>query len=169
MSGSLFGGRQQKEDYMETKNYTEVYIAGRVYTLGGFEEEEYLQQVAACVNTKMAELREQQGYLKMSSDYQNVLLELNLADDIFKARRQTAAAQKKLADQEKEAYNLRHDLVTAQIKLENAAKQLEASQQELAAAKEELESERGQLEETRKQLEEARRQISQLEKQKYRR
>ena len=35
---------------METKNYTEVYIAGRVYTLGGFEEEEVkLAQAAGFV------------------------------------------------------------------------------------------------------------------------
>ena len=30
---------------MEKKNYTDVYIAGKVYTLGGFEEEEYLQKL----------------------------------------------------------------------------------------------------------------------------
>ena len=151
-----------EDEQMDKKNYTDVYIAGRVYTLGGFEEEEYMQQVAACINSKISELREQQGYLKLSTDYQNVLLELNLADDIFKARRQTAAAEKRCADQEKEAYNLRHDLVTAQIKLESMAKQLDTAQEELTAAQDELEK-------TKQQLEEAKKQISQLEKQKYRR
>ena len=32
---------------METKNYAEVLIDGRIYTLGGAEEQEYLQKVAA--------------------------------------------------------------------------------------------------------------------------
>ena len=50
---------------MENKNYTEVYISGKVYTLGGFEEEEYLQKVAAYVNTKTSELRGQQGFLRL--------------------------------------------------------------------------------------------------------
>ena len=158
-----------EDEQMEKKNYTDVYIAGRVYTLGGFEEEEYMQQVAACVNSKISELREQQGYLKLNTDYQNVLLELNLADDIFKARRQTAAAEKRCADQEKEAYNLRHDLVTAQIKLEGMAKQLDTAQENFEAAQKELAAAQEELEKTKEQLEEAKKQISQLEKQKYRR
>ena len=82
---------------MENKNYTEVYIGGRVYTLGGFEEEEYLQKVAAYVNTRASELRTQQGFLRLAADYQNVLLQLNLADDVFKTRRQVAAAEKRLS------------------------------------------------------------------------
>ena len=38
---------------MERKNYTEVLINGNIYTLGGSEEQEYLQKVAAYINEKI--------------------------------------------------------------------------------------------------------------------
>ena len=163
---------------MEAKKYTEVYIAGKVYTLGGFEEEEYLQKVAAYVNSKVTELRSQQGYLKLSPDYQNVLLNLNLADDVFKIRRQVAAAEKKLATQEQEAYHVKHDMVGAQIKMDAMKEDLQSARQEaedaagaLADAHGELDELRSELEDTRSmlreaeaELEEAKKQIAALEK-----
>lgn len=41
---------------MDEKNYTEVLINGNVYTLGGAEDPEYLQKVAAYINEKIAVL-----------------------------------------------------------------------------------------------------------------
>ena len=37
---------------METKNYTQVLIDGKIYTLGGSEDEAYLQRTASYVNEK---------------------------------------------------------------------------------------------------------------------
>lgn len=37
---------------MDTKNYTQVLIDGKVYTLGGSEDESYLQKAASYVNEK---------------------------------------------------------------------------------------------------------------------
>lgn len=37
------------------KNYTEVLIGGKVFTLSGFESEEYLQKVSAYLNHKLTE------------------------------------------------------------------------------------------------------------------
>ena len=42
---------------MEQKNYTEVFIDGTVFTLGGTEDEAYLRQVAAYLNEKIGEVR----------------------------------------------------------------------------------------------------------------
>ena len=42
---------------MDEKNYTEVLINGNVYTLGGAEDPEYLQKVAAYINEKIAVLK----------------------------------------------------------------------------------------------------------------
>lgn len=148
---------------MESKNYTEVYIAGKVYTLGGFEEEEYLQKIAAYVNAKVNELRGQQGYLKLSADYQNVLLELNLADDVFKTKRQVAAAERKLSAQEKETYHVKHDMVAAQMKLDAMNGELEALRQELENTKKELETTKSELDVAKDALEEATKRISQRE------
>lgn len=157
---------------MEAKKYTEVYIAGKVYTLGGFEEEEYLQKVAAYVNSKVTELRGQQGFLKMNADYQNVLLNLNLADDVFKIRRQVAAAEKKLATQEKETYHVKHDMVGIQKKMDGAAQEIQSLQEALAQKDQALEDAsaqlsdlHGELEDTREMLREAEAELEDLRQQ----
>ena len=68
---------------MESKNYAEVLIGGHVYTLGGAEEEGYLQRVASYINEKMSQLKKQPGFTRQSADYQAVMVQLNLADDFF--------------------------------------------------------------------------------------
>ena len=41
---------------MSTKTDTEVIIAGKVFTLSGYESEEYLQKVASYINNKIASI-----------------------------------------------------------------------------------------------------------------
>ena len=42
---------------MDSKNYTQVLIDGKIYTLGGSEDEGYLQRAASYVNEKVNTLR----------------------------------------------------------------------------------------------------------------
>ena len=63
---------------MESKNYAEVLIGGHVYTLGGAEEEGYLQRVASYINEKMSQLKKQPGFTRQSADYQAVMVQLKL-------------------------------------------------------------------------------------------
>lgn len=49
--------QRSEELEMDEKNYTEVLINGNVYTLGGAEDPEYLQKVAAYINEKIAVLK----------------------------------------------------------------------------------------------------------------
>ncbi len=70
---------------MDSKNYTQVLIDGRIYTLGGSEDEAYLQKAAGYVNDKNTAMRKLPGFSKQSADYQMVMTELNMADDYFKA------------------------------------------------------------------------------------
>ena len=67
------------------KHFTEVLIGGKVYTLSGFEGEEYLQKVSSYLNHKITECANSEGYRKQSADTRNVLLALNIADDYFKS------------------------------------------------------------------------------------
>ena len=46
---------------MSSKNKTEVLIDGKIYTLSGYESEEYLQRVATYINNKLAELKKLDG------------------------------------------------------------------------------------------------------------
>ena len=45
---------KREEDVMSSaKHFTEVLIGGKVYTLSGFEGEEYLQKVSSYLNHKI--------------------------------------------------------------------------------------------------------------------
>ena len=103
---------------MDSKHYIDVLIGGKIYTLGGQEEESYLQQVASYLNEKLALLQKQEGFLKQTEDYRNLMLCLNLADDYFKEREHAAVLAGQKEELEKETYRLKHELVSTQMKLE---------------------------------------------------
>lgn len=116
---------------MDTKNYTQVLIDGKIYTLGGSEEEAYLQKAASYVNDKSAQLRRLPGFSRQNADYQTVMTELNIADDYFKALEWAEGMECQKNDLEKETYSLKHELVSTQMKLEAVLKDLEERQKEL--------------------------------------
>ena len=103
---------------MNSKNYTEVLIGGKIYTLGGEEDTGYLQQVAGYLNEKLAALEAQPGFRRQSEDYQHMALCLNLADDYFKERTRARALASQREELEKEIYRLKHELVSTQLKME---------------------------------------------------
>lgn len=116
---------------MSVKTDTEVIIGGKVFTLSGYESEEYLQKVASYINNKMTEYNKVDGFRRQSLDRQNVLLQLNIADDYFKAKNQITLLEEDVAQKEKELYDLKHELIAAQIKLESAEKTIKSMQNEL--------------------------------------
>jgi cell division protein ZapA len=109
---------------MSAKTDTEVFIGGRVFTLSGYESEEYLQKVASYINNKMSEYSKLESYTRQTSDIRNILLLLNVADDYFKAKDKIASLEEDLHTKEKELYDLKHELISAQMKLEFSDKQL---------------------------------------------
>ncbi|MGN0411978.1 MAG: cell division protein ZapA, partial [Lachnospiraceae bacterium] len=100
----------------------EVLIGGKVYTLSGYEGEEYFQKVASYINNKMAEYNKIDSFKKLSLDYQNVLLQINIADDYFKSKKQIDLLEEEIKAKEKELYDLKHELISYQIKIENMEK-----------------------------------------------
>lgn len=127
---------------MPAKNTTQVLIAGKIVTLSGYESEEYLQKVAAYLNGKIAELSELPGYNRQPMETRHTMLSLNVADDYFKARRQAESLEEDMQLKDKETYNLKHDLIAAQIELENVKKELES----VKSSKEELSEKYAKLE-----------------------
>ena len=61
-----------------------VIIGGKVYTLSGYEGEEYLQKVATYINNKLGEFQGMEELRHLSGDMKATLLQLNIADDYFK-------------------------------------------------------------------------------------
>ena len=115
---------------MSSKNKTEVLIAGKIFTLSGYESEEYLQKVATYINNKIADFKKLDGYNHQTKENKSILLELNIADDYFKAKKQVEMVEEELSEKDKELYDLKHELINAQIQLENQEKDLEASRKE---------------------------------------
>ena len=116
---------------MSSKSATEVIIGGKVFSLCGYEGEEYLQKVASYINNKLNEYSKVDSFRRQSADTQNILLELNIADDFFKAKKQIDTMEEELKAKDKELYELKHELVTYQIKLENAEDRVRELQQDL--------------------------------------
>ncbi len=109
---------------MDSKRSTEVLIDGKIYTLGGSEEEGYIQRLASYINEMLMTLKHQAGFTKQSAEYQNIMIQLNMADDYFKAREQIARLEQQKTEMEKETYSLKHELVATQMKLESARMEL---------------------------------------------
>ena len=117
---------------MANKTDTEVIIGGKMYTLSGYESEEYLQKVASYINNKISDYTKLDAFRRQPLDKQNVLLQLNIADDYFKAKKQISVLEEELQAKEKELYDLKHELISSQIKLENAEKRSKELSQDLA-------------------------------------
>ena len=107
---------------MSAKTDTEVIIGGKVFTLSGYESEEYLQKVASYINNKVNEYGKADAFRRLPLDTQNVLLQLNIADDFFKAKQKITLLEEELKNNEKELYDLKHELIASQIKLEKTEK-----------------------------------------------
>lgn len=116
---------------MSSKTDTEVIIGGKVFTLSGYESEEYLQKVASYINNKANEFGKVDSFKRQSLDTQSVLLQLNIADDYFKAKKQISLLEEDLQAKEKELYNLKHELISAQMKLEDSEKQVKELQEKV--------------------------------------
>ena len=53
---------------MSEKSSAEVIIGGKVYTLSGYEGEEYLQKVAAYINNKINEFDSMEDYRRFPTE-----------------------------------------------------------------------------------------------------
>ena len=109
-------------------NDIEVVIGGKVITLSGSESEEYLQKVSSYINNKIAEYNNVDSFRRQPADMQNVLLLLNIADDYFKIKKQMEGLQDELEAKDRELYDLKHELIASQIKLESREKQIKSFQ-----------------------------------------
>ena len=115
---------------MAVKNTAQVIIGGKILTLGGYESEEYLQKVAAYINGKISEFEALQGYSRQPMETKHTLLELNITDDYFKAKKQAEVYEQDLHRKDQEMYNLKHELVTLRMQMEESKKQLQETEEQ---------------------------------------
>lgn len=116
---------------MSAKNEAEVVIGGKTLTLSGYESKEYLQKVAAYINGKISDFKKSDVYRRQTIDMQATMIELNIADDYFKAKKVADELEADMEKKDKEIYDLKHDLISLQIKLDAAGQELKDLRKEL--------------------------------------
>lgn len=107
---------------MSTKNQAQVVIDGRMLTISGYESEEYIQRISYYLNSKLAEYKRLDSYRRQSEERKNILMQLNIADDYFKAKKQVEILEDHVAARDKEIFDLKHELMDLQRKLEDLQK-----------------------------------------------
>lgn len=116
---------------MAKKNDVQVLIGGKIYTLSGYESNDYLQNVASYINHKIQDIMQNETYRHLGYEMRHTLIELNIADDYFKAKKQADLYDTDLEQRNKEIYDLKHELIAIQLKLENANKRIVQLEAEL--------------------------------------
>ena len=116
---------------MTSKNNTEVILVGKVYTLSGYESEEYLQKVAAYINSKLNEMMAEDGYRRLSSEIRANMMYLNIADDYFKAKKTADALENDVAAKDKQISDYKYDLIAADVKYNASVKEIEELKAEI--------------------------------------
>lgn len=116
---------------MTSKNNTEVILGGKVYTLSGYESEEYLQKVAAYINGKLNEMMAEDGYRRLSSEIRANMMYLNIADDYFKAKKTADALENDVAAKDKQISDYKYDLIAADVKYNASVKEIEELKAEI--------------------------------------
>lgn len=117
---------------MSSKNNTEVILGGKVFTLSGYESEEYLQKVASYINNKLAEYSKEDSFRRQNSEVRANLMYLNIADDYFKAKKLGDSLSEEIENKDKEIYDLKHELIAAQIKTDAEEKEITELKKEIA-------------------------------------
>lgn len=109
---------------MNKRTDIEVIINNKRYVLCGYESEEYLQKVASYINSKIAEFKQQDFYRTLDSEMRNVLLQLNIADDYFKLKKQMKQTESDSDSKSGEIFDLKHEIIMLSTKLESAEKEI---------------------------------------------
>ncbi len=113
------------------KKETVVTIAGKNYTLLGYEGDEYMQRVASFVNSRLEEYRKVDSYKRLPADTQHVLVLLNIADEYFKARTQVDQLTEDLEKRDRDLDDVKRNLVMEMTKNEAVESTLNELQDEI--------------------------------------
>lgn len=106
---------------MENKRIS-VVIDGKVYILSGTGSEAHIQRVANYVDAKLREIKVQNSYNKLSREYKNILLSLNIAEELFLLQDEMQVIRQEHMENEKELYRLKQEIVDKEMRNDTANK-----------------------------------------------
>jgi len=116
----------------------EVIINNKRYTLSGYESEEFLQKIASYINSKHIEFRNKDAYRFLDSDLKHILMQINIADDYFKAKEQVKDLEKDNEAKSNEIFDLKHEIIMTQTKLDSTQKEIDEIKKELHEAQKKI-------------------------------
>ena len=87
------------------KKEMQVIINKKLYTLCATESEEYIQKVVSYLNAKFEEMNEIPGFDKMSMDYQNIMLSVNIVDEYMKIKEKISLYEAEIKEKDKIIFN----------------------------------------------------------------
>ena len=102
-------------------NSLSVLIDGKVYRIGGGSEE-HLQKVASYVDGKIRELKLMPGYEKLTTEYTDILLAINITEELFKVQEQLDIYNQENLDYTREVERMKHDIVDKDMRIDTANK-----------------------------------------------
>ena len=142
-------------DEQSRQRSTEVIIDGKVIPLAGGDSA-YLRQVAAYIDNKIAELRQNRAYARQNSERRAQILWLNLADDCLQARAESAELKEEAADASlaAEKQKLEEQLAIAEKEKESLQAEKERLTANIHRLEEELEAEKKRSKELETELDE---------------
>lgn len=143
----LFGTRG---DCMNTMTDVEVIINNKRFTLCGYESPEYLQRVASYINGKYLEFKSKESYSRLDDNLKNVLLEINIADDYFKALKRLNEKEDESDRKSTELFNMKHEVISTQTKFESITQELAELKKEYNEAQKKIVKLETELEESKK-------------------
>ena len=116
---------------MAEKRVIKVLIAGKVMTMSGYESEEYMQKVAAYINSKLEEYEKTDAFRHASADIRHRMLELNFADSYFKEKEHAEDLEARLKDKINELDEMKHNYVNSQVMVDDQKKDVESLETKL--------------------------------------
>ena len=117
--------KAKKGAAMNKQTDTDVVINGKKYTLSGYESNDYMQKVASYLNDKCAQMAQQTDFRYLDKETQNVLVQLNIADDYFKLKSQMKSKENDSDTKSNEIFELKHEVIALQTKLAECEKEFE--------------------------------------------
>ena len=102
---------------MAEKTEIEVLIDGKVYKVSGYESVEYIQKIANYINAKERDLKANGIYNRIPNALRAYLMDLNIADDYFKAMNENDKLKSELEKKNRDIYEVKHELAKLQTQL----------------------------------------------------
>ncbi|MCD8365184.1 MAG: cell division protein ZapA [Clostridiales bacterium] len=103
---------------MTKTHMVQVVIDGKIFTMGGSDDEAHIQKVASYVNQTIRTLKETDAYKALPTELKPVLIELNIADELITAQDTIAQLESDLQLKENELAQVKQTLVETQLKME---------------------------------------------------